>query len=208
MQLKNQQIETIVFDLGGVLMDIDYLSTSVLMSKIGLTDFDQIYTQHQQNDLFNAFETGQLSPFLFINKLLERSTNKGINANQLVHAWNAMIGNFRANLIDVVLQLRGKYKVALLSNTNAIHFELVKRNWEKAFSFNFESLFDGFFLSHEIGMRKPNADCFEYVLQQMNSLPKNVLFIDDSIQHIQGAKSLGINTCLFVDQNDLFQLCS
>ena len=208
MKLKNQQIKTVLFDLGGVLIDIDYPATIHQMKKIGLDNFENLYTQHSQTNMFNAFETGKISPFLFLNSLLEISKNRDTTPNQLVHAWNAMIGDFRIHQIQLLQNIRKHYKLALLSNTNSIHYELVMRNWKKDFSFDFNSLFDEIFLSHEIGFRKPDASCFEFVLKQLHTVPENTLFIDDSIQHIEGAKKLGIYTCHYQDRDSLLQFFS
>src|SRR5688572_2415866 len=89
----NEQIEAVIFDLGGVIINLDYNRTSAAFKELGLTDFDATYSQLQQAELFDRFETGHISSFHFINRLLDRLP-KGNNGNRVVHAWNAMIGDF------------------------------------------------------------------------------------------------------------------
>lgn len=200
-------IELILFDLGGVLIDIDYQATENAFVRLGVSDFHEQYTQFQQNQLFDHFETGQISAQHFINKIMP-ITQKGTSPNEIVHAWNAMIGGFPDEKIVLLERLSKKRRIALLSNTNELHMVEVKRAWEKASSLRFESMFEQVFLSHEIHKRKPEVATFHWVCEQLHVIPEKVLFIDDSPQHIAGAISAGLQTHFYKNPLDFYALFS
>jgi putative hydrolase of the HAD superfamily len=202
-----KDIELILFDLGGVLIDIDYQATENAFVRLGVDDFHEQYTQFQQNQLFDHFETGQISAQHFINKLVP-ITQKGTSPNEVVHAWNAMIGGFPNEKIALMERLSKQQRIALLSNTNELHMVQVKRAWEKASSLVFDSLFEKVFLSHEIHQRKPDVATFRWVCEQLDVLPEKVLFIDDSPQHIAGAISAGLQTHFYENPLDFYALFS
>ena len=204
--IENNKIDLIIIDLGGVIIDINYDATIISLEKLGISNMNKKYSQNIQEKLFDRFETGQISSFYFLNKLLDLC-EKGTTPNQIVDAWNKMIGPFRPNVVNLLRQMKG-YKVVLLSNTNDIHFDLVMRNWSKSYSYDFHSLFDQVFLSQKIGKRKPNKDAFEHVMEEMKVSSNNCLFIDDSIQHIKSANELGIHTHFFKSEEMLFQFFS
>lgn len=202
-----KDIELILFDLGGVLIDIDYHATENAFVELGVEDFQEQYSQFQQNQLFDLFESGQISAQHFINKLLP-ITRKGTSPNQVAHAWNAMIGAFPKQKIDLLERLSKQLRIALLSNTNELHMVQVKRTWVNASSVSFESLFERVFLSHEIEQRKPDLETFGWVCEQLQVLPKKVLFIDDSPQHIEGANSVGLQTHFYQNPETFYALFS
>lgn len=199
--------ELILFDLGGVLIDIDYQATEDAFVKLGVTDFQKQYTQFHQNKLFDLFETGQISSQHFINKLLP-ITASGTSPNQVVHAWNAMIQVFPQKKVDLLFELAQKRRIALLSNTNDLHMVAVKKAWSHVSHLSFESLFEQVFLSHEIHRRKPNMETFLWVCSQLHIEPKKVLFIDDSPQHIEGADAAGLHTFYYQDEASFYRLFS
>jgi FMN phosphatase YigB (HAD superfamily) len=202
-----REIELVLFDLGGVLIDIDYQATEDAFVHLGVTDFNLKYTQFQQNQLFDLFETGQISAQHFINKLLP-ITRKGTSPNEVVHAWNAMIGGFPKEKINLLVKLSNQIRIALLSNTNELHMAQVNRAWERASSVSFNSLFEKVFLSHEIQQRKPQVGTFQWVCHQLEILPEKVLFIDDSPQHIKGAQESGLKTFYYQDSESFYALFS
>lgn len=202
-----KDIELILFDLGGVLIDIDYQATENAFVELGVEDFQEQYTQFQQNQLFDLFETGQISAQHFINKLLP-ITRKGTSPNEVVHAWNAMIGSFPKEKIKLLERLSKQIRIALLSNTNELHMVQVKRAWENASSVSFESLFEQVFLSHEIEQRKPEVATFHWVCEQLHIIPEKIFFIDDSPQHIAGAISAGLQTHYYENPLDFYALFS
>ena len=118
---------------------------------------------------------------------------QGVTANKVVHAWNAMILDFPQERLDLLVELRKTKKVFLLSNTNEIHIQAVNRSLANTTNQKIESFFDKVYLSHEIGLRKPNVEIFEFVCKDQNITPSTALFIDDTIRHVEGAKRIGLN---------------
>lgn len=184
--------ETIVLDLGGVLIDVDYTASAKAFARLGYSDFDGLYTKAKQTDLFDRFETGELTPDGF------RDAVRGLLGNELADAdidmcWNAMLGTIPPQRIKLVRRIKQRYRLLLLSNTNAIHipaFEaIIARDLGIA---DFKALFHGAYYSCDLGMRKPNADIFQHVLALHGADPASTLFVDDSIQHVLGAREAGL----------------
>lgn len=187
-------VEAVIFDLGGVLINLDYQRTEAAFVALGLSNFNETYSQMQQTDLFDRFETGKVSPFHFINRLLDQLP-AGSNGNQVVHAWNAMILDFPKQRLDWLKTFREKSgkKLFLLSNTNALHMDAVRRSLEQTVGHQrLEDYFDRVYLSHEMGMRKPNPEIFIRVCDEQGLNPASTLFIDDSPQHVEGAIKAGL----------------
>ncbi|HRH37198.1 MAG TPA: HAD family phosphatase [Flavobacteriales bacterium] len=203
-----QAIDTIILDLGGVLIDVDYHASTRAFADLGHHRFDALYSQAKQNHVFDAFETGELSPAQFRDRIREL-LNAPITDKEIDACWNAMIGTIPQARLDLVERLKQRYTVLLLSNTNAIHvpaFEgIVARTNGIA---QFKSLFHGAYYSCEIGKRKPDVEAFHHVLELHNASPERTLFIDDSIQHVIGARAAGLYAeHLDVGRGDIIALC-
>lgn len=195
--------EAVIFDFGGVLINIDYQRTINAFKALGIDNFEELYSQASQTDLFNEIETGKISEDEFI-KGLSNYLPPGSNREEIIKAWNAMILNVPAISIEIISNLKrhGK-KVFLLSNTNEIHIKLAFKRWSEVSESSPQDLFDHVYLSHELGMRKPNPEIFLHVCENESLSPSKTIFIDDSIQHIQGAKSIGLNTLYLEKGMDL-----
>lgn len=189
--MKIDHFDAIIFDLGGVLINLNYKDTTNAFIELGLTDFDAMYSKANQEGLFDQFEVGKISPFLFINKLLTHLP-KGTTANQVVHAWNAMIKDFPVNRLELLESLSKSHNLILYSNTNAIHEEKVRRELKKVSSGELETYFTNTYLSHLFGHRKPRKESFQRLMENSNLDPTKTLFIDDSHQHIIGAREAGL----------------
>ncbi len=189
-----QKIENIIFDLGGVLLDIDYNLTRIAFEKLGVVHFDKMYSQANADKLFQKLETGDISEDKFY-KEINRSTGLHLSENEIRDAWNAMLLSFREESLTFLDHIRDRYKIYLLSNTNNIHlksfYEIYHQKERKK---SFEQYFDKAFYSFEIGLRKPEAVCYEWVLKDLKIEPEKTLFIDDSINNIEGAKIVGLQT--------------
>lgn len=186
------ETEAIIFDLGGVLINLDYQLTSKAFIDLGLTDFDATYSQLQQTDLFDRFETGAISSFHFINRLLDQLP-QGTSGNRVVHAWNAMILDFPEERLVWLLKLKQQKRIFLLSNTNTLHMEAVRRSLERTIGHQrLEDYFEHVYLSCEMGLRKPNPEIFSRVCDEQGLNPVTTVFIDDTLQHVEGAASIGL----------------
>ena len=185
-------IKHIIFDLGGVLLNIDYNLTEKAFIDAGIKNFPELYGQLQQSDLFDKWEMGLMERAEFISTLQKISDTP---LTQILNAWNAMLLDFPVRRLQILQQLRLYYDLFLLSNTNEIHEESFNNILMRAHGFpNIGVFFDKVYLSHRVGMRKPNAEIFQRILDDNDLKPEQTLFIDDSPQHIVTAKQLGIQT--------------
>jgi HAD superfamily hydrolase (TIGR01509 family) len=194
--------KAIIFDLGGVLIDLNYQLTISAFENLGITDFKSLYSQANQSGLFDAYETGKISTQRFINEVLNFMPSK-CNPNLIVKAWNAMILDFKKDKHDLLVSLKKEHRLFLLSNTNALHVDKVFSEWSKLSKAPMESFFDKVYFSHQIGMRKPDSEIFLHVCNENNLNPNDTLFIDDSAQHIKGAEKVGLKTLLHPQNQSL-----
>jgi glucose-1-phosphatase len=202
----NNSKEAIIFDLGGVLLNLDYDLTEKAFISLGMTDFGESYSQLQQTYLFDRFERGEVSSFHFVNQLLDRLP-PGTTANQVVHAWDAMILDFPVKRLQFLEELSKKYRIFLLSNTNDLHIDAVRRSLNKSVGHrNLEQYFEKTYFSSAIGMRKPDSSIFEFVCSENKLDPAKTIFIDDSPQHVEGAKAVGIQAVLLGNNQDVSSL--
>jgi putative hydrolase of the HAD superfamily len=195
-------IDAILFDLGGVFITIDYQATIDAFEKLGFENAQHLYSQAEQAILFEKYETGKISTPHFINNLLKLS-NSNPSPNQIVKAWNSMIGDFSIESITLLKNLQSKYRLFMLSNTNELHMDLVKRKWQEIENAPMESFFEKVHFSHQLGLRKPYPNTFLEVCKINNLDPVKTLFIDDSIQHIVGAQKAGLQTIYLKKITDL-----
>jgi len=188
--MKN--IKHIIFDLGNVILNIQYQKTINEFNKIGVQDASVFYSQSIQREIFNLLETGKISECDFlieINKFCPKASHA-----QILIAWNALILDLPQKRLSIINKLKDNFSIYLLSNTNSIHInEIIKKIGVKKYN-RFYSLFKKVYYSHEIGLRKPNPEAFNIILNENDLNVSEVLFIDDSIQHIKTAKKLGIKT--------------
>ncbi|MEZ4808558.1 MAG: HAD family phosphatase [Flavobacteriales bacterium] len=203
-----KKLDTIILDLGGVLIDVDYHAAAGRFHALGLTDFEALYSKAQQDHLFDGFETGELSPAAFRDRIRQLQ-GKSLSDEHIDACWNAMLGSVPPERIALVHRLKEHYRVLLLSNTNAIHvpaFEAILAR-ENGIS-DFKAIFHGAYYSCELGMRKPDVDIFLHVLAQHSAEPARTLFIDDSIQHVIGARKAGLHAeHLDLEREDVIGLC-
>ncbi len=188
--MQKDLVKNIIFDLGGVFLNIDYNRTKTEFEKLGVSNFDQLFSQKQQTPLFDKFETGVIDEDEFFQEIQKEIPKS--NTEQIRFAWNSMLGQLKTEEFELLQSIQNHYNICLLSNTNYVHLQWIKYNIPQYQ--NFEKLFQKTFYSHEIGLRKPNTEAFEFVLKKMNWNPSDTLFIDDTYQHTVGALSVGIQS--------------
>lgn len=186
------EIKHLILDLGGVLFDLDYSATQRAFFELG---FEQQYSKKAQANVFDELEEGKISDVDFYQFLAENSTKKIKPSDlELKLAWNKMLLGLQAEKLDLLLELKQKYGLFLYSNTNEIHIQAVWDSLKKDHQLaDLNAYFDKVYLSHEMGIRKPKSEGFNQIINDNNLDKKATLFIDDSIQHIEGANKAGIN---------------
>jgi putative hydrolase of the HAD superfamily len=136
------------------------------------------------------FEKGKISEMEFIIGLQNYIPNASIH--QIREAWNAILLDFPLYRLEFLQMLSQKYRLFLLSNTDSIHIERFQHRAGISFYRDFYQCFEKVYFSYELGMRKPDADIFEFVIKEHNLLLKNTLFVDDNLQNIESAEKLGL----------------
>ena len=198
------EIKNIIFDLGGVILNLNYQATTDAFKKLGVKNFQQLYSQKQQTELFNNFEKGLINSEKFI---LQLQKTTALKEKQIINAWNAMLLDLPKKRLDFILSLKSNYNTYLLSNTNEIHIEYFESQLSKNNQLAlFKKCFSKIYYSSRIGDRKPNESCFDKVIKENNLIPKETLFIDDSIQHINSANKIGIKTYLMEQNKSIIDL--
>jgi len=187
-----KDIRNIIFDLGGVILNIDYQRTEDAFKELGMTHFGQEYSQKQQSNFFDQFETGQMDIPTFL-ETLRKQCPMAQSDYDVIAAWNAMLLDLPLRRLQLLQQLQIHFNTFLLSNTNELHEQAFNKTLQAQCGHtHFGFFFDRVYYSHRVGLRKPNKEVFELILEQNNLKPEQTLFLDDSLQHVDSARSLGL----------------
>lgn len=190
-------IKNIIFDYGNVIFNIDFAIAQKAWSNLGIAHVERFFGHLQQDDLFSAFDKGEISAEEFRKQIRIKANKPDLTDEQIDHAWTSMLLGIPKGNHELLLQLKHKYRTFLLSNINAIHYDYIMDYLKREFGFEGnDHLFERVYYSHLMGKRKPDADIFEQVLRENDLKPGETLFIDDSPQHLAAAAKLGIHTFL------------
>lgn len=187
----HKNIKNVILDLGRVLVDIDVDQTHKAFKRIFLPETFLNINWEELPDVVVEMETGRLSKKKFKKRMLE-SCKAGVSASQIIDAWCAMILEFKAIRVGMVKELAEKYNVYLLSNNNVYHVSYIEEEFKNRYHSNFKDLFTKVYYSNEIGFRKPNAEAFEYVLNDANLKAEETVLVDDRHENCLAAEKLGI----------------
>ena len=184
----------LLFDFGGVLIDIDYARTPEAFRRLSRAGHAAEYSQVSQAALFDQFETGHISPAEFRAGLRAAYDLDATDA-EIDAAWHALLLEVPAERLALLADLRRQgYQTALLSNTNTLHIEEINRRLARQYGLKkgIADCLDRVFYSQEVGLRKPGEEIFRHALREMNWQAADTLFIEDSPQHIATARRLGL----------------
>ncbi len=185
-------IGNIIFDLGEVLLNVDYHRTKNAFRALGIPHFEKLYSHAGQSGLFDLFETGKISPSEF------RERMRGILARpvtdaQIDSAWNAMLLDLPQERLQKLHELKKEFRLFLLSNTNAIHFACWRKRLQDEDKLEtFTASFEREYYSHLCGLRKPRKEVFLLILHENRLDPAETIFVDDTSGHVEGAKAAGL----------------
>ena len=188
--------ENIIFDFGGIFIDLDFNRTMDAFNKLGIEgDFSNVFSKVAQTQLFNQFEIGVISKEEFLSQLRELLGLKNTSDQVLINAWCVMILDLKQERVDFLEEIGKTKNIYLLSNINQIHEEYMDQYLIHNPQYkDFYSHFDKVYFSHHIGLRKPNVEIFEFVCDDSSLDKSKTIFIDDSIQHVEAAKKFGLHT--------------
>jgi putative hydrolase of the HAD superfamily len=193
-------IDTIIFDFGDIFINLDKQATIDGLKKLGLSEWNKDLDQ-----LNFAFEKGQISRENFLLGFQKQMPNATIP--EIETAWNAVLLDFPLKRLEFLQKLATKYRLFLLSNTDSIHIDTFEKENGTSFCSDFYQCFEKVYFSFEMGMRKPDAEIYNYVLAQHGLVAKHTLFVDDKKENTDAAASLGINVWnLQVDKEDVVEL--
>ena len=195
-------ISTLIFDFGGVLINLKREAAIEAFRQLGLDTADQLLDNYVQSGIFMQLENGSLSAADFRDEV-RKLTASTVTDEQIDQALYAFLLDIPAEKLELLLALRRKFRVVMLSNTNPIHFP-----WCTATKFTYKGhqlgdFFDACYLSYELKCSKPDAEIFHKLLSAEGVAPESCLFFDDGIQNIQAAQALHFQTVLVKPNEDL-----
>lgn len=186
--------KNILFDLGAVLIDIDFNKVTKAFLDLGIEKFENQFSQLNASQLFENLETGKISDTDFY-KAIQSQTGTQLSNEAIRDAWNAILMDFRKESMNFLSSLKSKYNLYLLSNTNDIHLKKVNKILEQQLGVNdLDIYFNKAYYSHKIGLRKPGKESFQFVLNDANIKAEETFFIDDTLPNILSAQELGFKT--------------
>lgn len=192
-----QKIKNIIFDYGNVIFEIDFNKTQNALLQLGITESKAFFDHKNHHQLFSDFETAAITPAQFRDGIRHAAQNNGLTDEEIDAAWNSLLIGVPPGIHDVLLRVKEKYRTFLLSNNNVTHYKYIVDYLKREYDMNDNNeLFEKAYYSQDMLLRKPNVEIFEKVIRENDLNPAETLFIDDSPQHIEGAKLAGLNTLL------------
>lgn len=185
-------MEAIIFDLGGVILDIDISRTNNAFRELGFANIDDYFGLGHAGGFFKDYENGLITDEEFVEGVLKQLDHK-VDEQQVRKAWNALLGEFPKERIEFLKDLKLRYRLFLFSNTNGIHQVEFARMYQESFGGLLDELFEKAYYSHTEGFRKPDAKGFLYILEQNNLEAGETYFVDDAWVNVEAANKLGIH---------------
>ncbi|HEY8387525.1 MAG TPA: HAD family phosphatase [Parasegetibacter sp.] len=187
------KIKNIIFDFGGVLLNLDISRTEKAFVEMGVTDFKTLFALGHADSFFKLYETGDIDDDTFVAKMMELTQNR-FDSQTLTSAWNAMLLDFPPERVELLDELKKNFRLFLFSNTNAIHYKVFSEAFEEKYGRKMASLFEKAYYSHIIRLRKPGREGFDYILDDARLIPEETVFIDDALVNLEGAALSGMRT--------------
>lgn len=192
-----QNIKNIIFDYGNVIFEINFKKAQEALAQLGIANIEEFFAHKTHNTLFDDFETAAISEEEFRAGIRAAAKNPNLTDEEIDAAWNSLLIGVPPTIHDTLLKVRAKYKTFLLSNNNVIHYKYIISYLDREFGMpDNSSLFEKTYYSQDMFLRKPHVEIFKKVIEENNLVPEETLFIDDSPQHLVGAKQAGFQTLL------------
>lgn len=185
---------TIVFDMGGVLLDLDRVRCVEAFMRLGFGAAQQMLDPYRQTGILGELESGRVGPAEFYDHV-RRESGRAVSDEQVAAALNAFVVGLPEYKLLMLSELKKKYRLLLLSNTNAVMMPDIKaRYFTQLPGLTFDDYFEQVFLSYEMGCIKPAPEIFLSMIDEAELTPSECLFIDDGPANIQTAAALGFQT--------------
>jgi FMN phosphatase YigB (HAD superfamily) len=192
-----QNIKNIIFDYGNVIFEINFKKTQEALAQLGIANIEDFFAHKTHNTLFDDFETASISEDEFRAGIRAAAENPDLTDAEIDAAWNSLLIGVPPTIHDTLLKVREKYRTFLLSNNNVIHYKYIISYLDREFGMpDNSSLFEKTYYSQDMFLRKPHVEIFKKVIEENGLVAEETLFIDDSPQHLVGAKQAGFQTLL------------
>ncbi len=188
-------MQHLLFDFGGVLVDLDKQRCIDSFAALGFDIVPYLGT-YQQGGFFSDFERGKITVEEFCNIIREKSGNANLTDEQIVGAWERYLLDVPEERLEMLLRLKEKYTLHVLSNTNPVHWSMAVDGYFRYKGLTVEDFFDKIFLSCELGVEKPEPEIFEKVVAGIGCQPADILFFDDSEVNCEAARKCGLQAVL------------
>lgn len=200
------RLKNLIFDIGNVIVDIDYMTTVAEFQKLSTVNFSQIVSYSKQHHIFEQFETGKVTAQQFRNEL-KQFLKPGVTDEEINHAWNAILIHYPESKIALLRELKNRYHTFALSNINEIHVATIDRVAREKFgAHSFGEFFHTAYYSNEVGYRKPDREIYEYVLDKENLQAAETFFVDDKEENVETAQQLGLQAYQLTHPDKLVEL--
>jgi len=186
-----QKIRNIIFDLGGVFLDLDTSKTHEAFKKIGIRHIEEMFRLGHADPIFSDHEQGIITDEEFIVSLKALAGNS-VSTKELIGGWNALLVGFPPERIRWLERLKTKYRLFLFSNTNGIHLEAIYKMYTGTFGGSFDDLFEKAYYSHLVKIRKPDTAAYELVVTENKLEKAETVFIDDTLANVEAAQVAGL----------------
>jgi glucose-1-phosphatase len=186
-----ENISTIIFDLGGVIMDIDVKKTLHAFSGLGLKNVHEYFGHGFAASFFSDHEAGRISDEEFLQEI-KNLLGGEVTDKAVIDAWNALLLRFPPERIELLKELKNRYRLFLFSNTNAIHREKFNEIYRHSFPGELDDHFEKAYYSHVLGQRKPEKAGYEQIIKETGLDPRQTLFVDDALMNVEGAIKAGL----------------
>ena len=201
-----QSIKNIIFDMGGVILNLDFKKTELAFAALGIGNFNEYYTLQTVTPIFEKLEIGEITPETFYDEF-RKLVELPLTNEQIRNAWNALLLDFPPERINWLKEIKNRYHIYLLSNTNEIHYNSFTKTFKEQINDDsFDDLFIKAYYSHKMGLRKPSKEIFETILKEQDLDAAETVFIDDSEANIQAAKSVGLQTIYLPSPQTVLEL--
>lgn len=198
--------KNLIFDIGDVIVDIDYIVTIGEFQKLAVVDFSEIVSYNKQSNIFDQFEKGKITAQEFRDGL-KQFLKAGTSDEDINKAWNSILIHYPEQKITLLKELKTQYRTFALSNINEIHVHSIDEAARAQFGVqSFGDFFHHAYYSNEVGYRKPEKEIYELVLQKENLIAGETFFVDDKAENVEAAKTLGIQAYQLTDRNKLKEL--
>jgi putative hydrolase of the HAD superfamily len=196
-------IKTIIFDLGGVIIDLDVNRTINSFASISGLSYPEVKNLYTSDPAFTQYERGLIDSATFRNGAKKLFNSSNVPDSVLDDAWNAMLVNIPKGKLELLLKLKERYTVMILSNTNAIHVDYINKKMlpQVVTENSFDPFAHKVYYSHLLNLRKPDPKIYEHVMQENKLNGAETIFLDDNKENIGAAKEVGIGT-IHIDHPD------